>query len=239
LAASLLVAAGLTFVVSWSRLKRPPDIPSARAKPYEAAPQIVAMTVEQYRDEGNRTNPIGRIGVDSSSAREKDLVKVSAKLDRPAYCYVIAFNPDGNDQLYYPADRDVPPPKSAAIYYPADDGYLRLTKGAGLQTLMLVASSDPLPAYARWRAGLGEVPWQATQADGVWRSGAQGLVLAMADAARSRSPERGGPTELSEPPRPLSQLYRFLATRPGVDAVRALAFPVRTDGAEVPSPKTN
>ena len=209
--------------------------PSVREKSAYAEPQIVAMKVEQYRDEGKDTIPVGTLGVDSPSAREKDLVRVSAKLDRPAYCYVIAFNPDGHDQLYYPPDRDVPPPKSAEIDYPIDEGYFPLAEGTGLQAFVLVASNEPLPPYERWRSGLGEVPWQPTQADGVWRSGSQGLELAMADTALVR----GGPTEPSEPPPRLSQLHRFLATRPGVSAVRALAFPVKPQRGNVTPPKTD
>ena len=241
LAACLLVAVGLSLSM-WLTQERPPRaLPLAPGKPQvastppekpaQAEPQVVAMEIEQYRDEGDQTKPIGTLGVDSPSAREKDLVRVSAKLDRPAYCYVIAFTPDGHDQLYYPPDRDVPPPKSAEIVYPADAGYFPLTNGAGLQAFVLVASNEPLPPYERWRAGLGEVPWQPTQADGVWRSDGRELV-AMADTARSRSPERGGPTAPSQPPPPLSQLHRFLATRPGVAAVRALAFPVKPDRAD-------
>jgi hypothetical protein len=250
LAACLLVVVGLSFLITSSfQESRPRGLPLAReksaevqpqiasserhGKSAEAQPRIVAMKVEQYRDEGDQTKPIGTLGVDSPSAREKDLVQVSAKLDRPAYCYVIAFTPDGHDQLYYPPDRDVPPPKSVEINYPADEGYLPLTNGAGLQAFVLVASNDPLPPYERWRAGLGAVPWQPTQADGVWRSDGRGLeLLAMADTARSRSPERGGPIEPSQPPPALSQLQRFLATRPGVAAVQALAFPVKPDRAE-------
>jgi hypothetical protein len=108
-------------------------------------------------------------------------------------------------------------------------GYFPLTDGAGLQAFVLVASNEPLPPYQRWRAGLGEVPWQPTQADGVWRSDGRGLELAMAT--------RGGTAAPSEPPPPLSQLHRFLATRPGVVAVRTLAFPVEPDRAEGPPRK--
>jgi hypothetical protein len=204
-----------------------PLFQKAKSAPYSpGSPQIIAMNIEQYRGEGDETETIGTLGVDSPSALEKDLVRVSAKLDRPAYCYVIAFNPDGHDQLYYPPDRRVPPPQSAEIDYPMDKGYFRLNDGAGLQAFVLVASNEPLPPYDRWRSGLGQVPWQPTQADGVWRSGSQGLELAMA--------LRGGSTEPSEPPPMLSRLYRFLGTRPGVAAVGARAFPVKPQRAELP-----
>jgi hypothetical protein len=193
--------------------------------------QIVAMKIEQYRGEGGETRPIGTLGVDSPSAREKDLVKVSARLDRPAYCYVIAFGPDGDDQLYYPADRDVPPLKSAEIEYPANQGYFPLTDGTGLQAFVLVASKEPLPPYARWRSGLGEVPWKPTQADGVWRSDRRGLERTMATRSGTAAP--------SEPPFTLSQLQSFLQRRPGVAAVWAWAFPVKPDQAEDTPPKTD
>jgi hypothetical protein len=250
IAACLLVVVGLPLFMSWSHNRPLRDLPptetsdevrtqiawsAPRGKSAEAKPQIVAMIVEQYRGEGDQTKPIGTLGVDSPAAQEKDLVRVSARLDRPAYCYVIAFNPDGHDQLYYPADRDVPPPKSAKIDYPDGEGYFPLTDGAGLQAFVVVASNDPLPPYERWRSILGEVPWQATQGDGVWRSDGRGLELAMAD----RPAVRGGPTAPPEPPPRLSQLPRFLATRPGVATVRALAFPVKPERAEVTPQKTD
>jgi hypothetical protein len=196
-----------------------------------STPQILAMKVEQYRDEGKKTIPIGTIGADSPSAREKDLVQVWAMLDRPAYCYLIAFNPDGRDQLCYPEFLNVPPPKSAKIDFPY---FFHLTNGAGLQAFVLVAANEPLPSYEKWRSGLGEVPWRSIQADGVWRSGARGIELAMADMVRSGSTERGGLIEPSQPPPPLSQLHRFFETRPGVDAVRVLAFPVKPERQSAP-----
>jgi hypothetical protein len=110
-----------------------------------------------------------------------------------------------------------------------DEGYFPLTAGAGLQVFVLVASNEPLPPYQRWRANLGEVPWQPTPADGVWRSEGRGLELAMATRSGTAAP--------SEPPPTSSQLHRFLATRPGVSADRAWAFPVKPDWAEGPPPK--
>jgi hypothetical protein len=241
LAACLLIAAGLAFLMPRNQLKRPPpDIPLAsREKQAEATPQLIAMQVDQYRDVGDQRKLIGTIGVDRPSARERDLVRVLARLEPPAYCYVVAFTPNGDDKLYYPRDRHVPPPKSATIFDPFDPGFFPLAYGAGLQAFVLVASNDPLPSYERWRSSLREIPWQRTQADGVWRSDGGGLELAMADTPPSRSPERGGPTARSEPPRSLSQLCRFLTTRPGVAAVRALAFPVKPDRAEDTPPKSN
>jgi hypothetical protein len=155
-------------------------------------------------------------------------VRVSAGLDRPADCHVIAVNPDGHDPLYDPADRDVPPPKSAEIDDLVDEGDFSLTDGVGLQAFVLVASNESLSPYWRQGAGLGEVPWQPTQADGVWRCDER-LELAMA--------MQGGTAAPSEPPRTVSQLHGFLATRPGVSAVRACAFPVKPARAEGTPPK--
>jgi hypothetical protein len=66
--------------------------------------------------------------------------------------------------------------------------------------------NEPLPPYQRSRSGLDEVPWQSSQADGVWRPDGRGLELAMATQSATAAP--------SEPPRTLLQLQGFFATRP-------------------------
>jgi hypothetical protein len=84
------------------------------AGPHRAESGPLALLRGWYREPIARLvdgpGPIGTLGVASPSAREKDLVRVSARLDRPADCCVVASNPNGHDPLYYPADRDVPPP---------------------------------------------------------------------------------------------------------------------------------
>ena len=54
----------------------------------------------------------GILGRNSFTAREDDDVTVQAELSEPAYSYLIAFRPDGTDELCDPDDEDAPPPGS-------------------------------------------------------------------------------------------------------------------------------
>ena len=83
---------------------------------------------------------------------------------------MIALNPDGKDQLFFPEDPRTPPPARTQIDAPADSfiGF-GLTDGVGLQGVVLVASRQPLPAYAEWVKGLASLPWKPDPSTGVWR----------------------------------------------------------------------
>ena len=88
---------------------------------------------------------------------------------------------------------------------------------------MLLASEEPRPSYRKWLDQLGPLPWGPTgpDAEGVWRFD-------------GRTFERIGPRERSEPRKLAGSSHpgfvatcQFLATRPGVHAIQAWAFPVR------------
>jgi hypothetical protein len=150
-----------------------------------------------------------------------DDVWVHAKLNAPAYCYLIAFNPDGKEQLCYPEDRRKRPARSDEIEYPQDIGEgFPLTDGVGLQAFVLVASHDPLPAYESWRRSLGELPWRSFQAEGVWRSDGNGVGPLVPE-------ERGAPRKLGGAPREFEALCKALKHTPSIDTLRAVAFPVK------------
>lgn len=86
-----------------------------------------------------------------------------ARLSRPAYCFWLAFRPDGVEELCFPTDRDQPPPRTDVPSYPVlspDQTVYGLTDGAGMQAFVLVVSERPLPAYSVWRAARGLGPWQ-------------------------------------------------------------------------------
>ena len=53
----------------------------------------------------------GTLGRTSFGAHEDDEVTVRAELSEPAYSYLIAFRPDGTDELCDPDDEDTPPPR--------------------------------------------------------------------------------------------------------------------------------
>jgi serine/threonine protein kinase len=214
--ACLLASAALA-VIFWSY--RPETRPALAAFEVRTEP----LRVEAFEVELHRRNPpktLGPIGVSAFEARyQDDDVRVHARLSAPAYCYLIALNPDGSEQLCLPASRDVAPPTGATLRYPPDPGAgFGLTDGVGLQVFVLVAARRPLPPYSAWRRTLKEFPWRPTHAAGVWRY----------DGVSFRTDvQRGAVRPLADLPPPLEAVCRALKTCPGVDVIHSVAFPVK------------
>lgn len=172
---------------------------------------------------------VGTLGLTSFAAREDDEVTVRAELSEPAYSYLIAFRPDGTDELCDPDDENTPPPRKQEPLYPprakSDERY-RLSEGAGLHAFALVVSRQPLPPYRDWKKQHGPMPWAAGQPcepGVVWRDDDQGLQTLLADdpagtqgkGVKARG-SGGSAAKLASWPRDL----------PGIDAVTVEAFPV-------------
>jgi hypothetical protein len=100
-----------------------------------------------------------------------------------------------------------------------------------LQAFVLIASKEPLPPLADWLKEAGELPWAKTLAEGVWRYDGSEFAT---DA------ERGELRPLADLPKPLAAACRALRLRPGVEAIQAIAFPVKprpdSDGRATPPP---
>jgi hypothetical protein len=91
---------------------------------------------------------------------------------------------------------------------------------------VLIASMKPLPSYARWSQAPGGLPWRAAETEVVWRYDGRNF---------EREMQRGDVRPLADLPPPLEATCRTLQSRPGVDAIRVLAFPVRPGpAADVP-----
>jgi predicted Ser/Thr protein kinase len=223
-----VLAAGLTFLPIWPQ---PPTGSNAAGagemfvSPIPAVPlRVEALEVELHRRQPEPPRSLGRIGIDVFGGRyQDDDVRVHARLSAPAYCYVIALNPDGKDQLFFPEDPGSPPPRRAQIDAPADSliGF-GLTDGAGLQGVVLVASRQPLPAYAEWVKGLASLPWKPDPSTGVWRFDGERF-----DSAPEPDHPRGPQRTLADAPKTFVETCRAFHGRPGVAAMAALAFPVR------------
>jgi predicted Ser/Thr protein kinase len=186
--------------------------------------RIVAFEVEHFR--GDRPEHLGTLGITTRTARVDDDVRVHARLTAPAYCYLLALNPDGGIELRYPAKATTQPPPSAEVTYPLDPTvYFGLTDGSGLQAFALVASRKPLPPFAQWEPG-GALPWTclAGEPDGVWLYDGQWF-----HPLPRPTDQRGQERRKSEPPRPFADVCQFLKAQPEVDAMQALAFPVKAD----------
>jgi serine/threonine protein kinase len=182
----------------------------------------VVLEVRQYRDTEEGEAYLGKIGDHSFAAGvQEDSLQVSAQFDQPAYCYLIALRPDGTEELCLPARDNQPPPQLATVRFPAEGGWRLRGGGVGLHAFLLLASRQPLPGYARWKADQGKPPWQPSVGDGVWSYDGRTFERL------SRSALREGP-DAAVPPA-FETLCRFFQDRSSIEAVSALAFPVRAE----------
>jgi serine/threonine protein kinase len=210
-----------------------PASPVASAKQAAAAlPRVVRFEIPHSPvDDQGHSDPerAGVLGRTSFTAREADDVTVRTELSEPAYSYIIAFRPDGTDELCDPVDQDAPPVRKQDPRYPpsvkSDDRY-RLSEGAGLYAFAVVISRKPLPAYRQWKAQVGPMPWPvkpASEPGVVWLDDDQGVIPLLADdgnAARGTGAKARGTG--SAP----AKLASWLRSRPGIDVVTLEAFTV-------------
>jgi hypothetical protein len=168
----------LAALVAYSVMNRPREIGPGRAPSTAAAIATEPLRVRAFDVlhfegiDGKTTRPRGVLGKVSFGAAPEDDVKVTASLSRPAYCYVIVFRPDGNDEVLYPQGAGLTPERTEEPRYPSRDRgkVYGLSDGTGLWLVALVASEQPLPAYADWRRQHPGGPWARSEgeADLVW-----------------------------------------------------------------------
>jgi hypothetical protein len=216
------ILAGLLLWQPWVRAPRPPDPEPAAGETRHAPLQVTKLRVFRLEDKPT-TLLRWELGADAFAARFKEMVKVEAKFSEPAYAFLLAFNPDGKEQLCWPAEPDRPPQRQERFDYPPEGfSYFHLTDGVGLQAFVLVASRQPLPAYDDWRARRPALEWRTfpAKAGVVWRGDGQSLdPVAPANAQRGVVVKREGVAELAE-------LCRRLQQAPGVEALAVEAFAV-------------
>lgn len=239
-AAALLL--GAVAMVGWWSWPRPaPDAgssarvgllpietsPGPKAAPLVATPsstsplKIESLQVElHHRTEGD---PTGMIGVNAFAGRFGQDVRIQARLNLRAYCYLLALNPDGKAQLLYPTKPTVRPSLTSSADFPLnpDDGF-GLTDGTGTQGFVLIASTQPLPPFAEWirmARGTGDLPWRQADTASVWRYDEHGF--------HDSTIERGDVRRLADLPLPFAETCQALKTAHGVEAIQAVAFPVK------------
>lgn len=218
--AAALVVIGLLAIQPWrepTTLKNSPTSAPAVADKL----QVTSFRVLHFRDQAGRSELLGSIGEESSGSREQDGVRVEAKLNGPAYCYLLAFNPDGKTQLCHPRDEHTAPALLTELIYPNDptDAFY-LTDGSGQQMFALIASATPLPAFAEWRAEHGTPPWTHTEPVAVVR------IRDRADVSETGSPVRGEVRKLSGV-KVIDAVARYLRNHSPTGTVELIGFPVQ------------
>jgi serine/threonine protein kinase len=214
-AAGLIVLSLMTAVL-FAQRRSPP-----------VAPKIVSFDVYAFR--GDPVDPLGRIGVYPAAIHANDdAVRVKARFDAPAYCYLIALDTDGEVELCYPSTPSEFPERTEFILFPPDrtDGsnqidYFTLSEGPGVQGFALVAAARPLPSFDHWEGLNGlEQRWKPDSTEVAWSY--EGDAIEPLDSGnRGDVRERAG-----HPPNFLS-VCKYLKDRPDVQAIRAVAFPVK------------
>jgi serine/threonine protein kinase len=172
----------------------------------------------------------GLLGRKPFTPRLEDDVTIQADLSEPAYSYLIAFRPDGTDELCDPDDEVAPPPRKQTPSYPPpakSDKRYRLSEGPGLYAFALVVSRQPLLTYREWKRRTGPMAWAARlpcEPGVVWRDDGEGVwPLVADDTARTRG--KGAKSRGSG--EPIAKLASWLRDVPGVDAVTIEAFSVQ------------
>jgi serine/threonine protein kinase len=235
IAAAILVGLGLLASLApslWHRER--PDTPvKTGQEPVADEPlRLLALDVRHFARvataDGKFDRPLGLLGKQSFAARRGDSVEVEARLSRPAYGYLIAFRPDGGEELCLPDDEAAAPPLSDRLRYPPREKQgvnYGLDEGQGLMVFAAVLSSRPLPPYRDWRAERGKADWrpEAAPPGVVWWDNGDGLEALTVDrpeAQRSKGREVTGKA-------PLARLATWLRQTPQVEAVGLLGFGVR------------
>jgi len=165
----------------------PSTTPNGAAEPL----RVRALDVLQLENfDEQRTRPRRVLGKESFGASPDDEIKVTAQLSRPAYCYLIVFRPDGKDEVLYPQGADKVPERTDEPRYPSQDRskVYGLTDGTGLWLIALVASDQPLPAYAEWRQQHPGGPWVHSEGElgVVWLDDGQWLEAVTPRGLRNR-----------------------------------------------------
>jgi hypothetical protein len=182
---------------------------------------ITDLRVSVHR--GEYADLVGQVAEGVFDARFDDDVRVYAVLSEPCYCYLLALNPDGSEQLCYPDSANQPPEQTEKLEFPGRAiTFFGLTDGVGLQGFVLLASRQQLPAFDQWRASVGNIAWAATEAEGVWKYDGQDITRLFNERGMIR--ERGALRE--RVPRPFADACLTFSNAPRIEAVQAIAFPV-------------
>src|SRR5262249_50813184 len=102
----ILALLGVTALITRPRAERLRERLPEPAKTAPVAAKVAPLTIEEFRVHhfrGKEAKPLGDLRDSANEIKINDSVRVFARLSAPAYCYLIAFNPDGSEQLCHPA----------------------------------------------------------------------------------------------------------------------------------------
>jgi hypothetical protein len=195
-----------------------------------AALRVESLEITHFTTLPGFDRPRGVLGRESFATLLDDSVTVKARLSRPAYAYLIAYRPDGTEELCFPESADEAPPRTDRPRYPSasrGENY-GLNEGIGMQVFAVAASSEPLPAYKVWRSRRGTSPWKQTRTPAgiVWWDDGETLEALTIDnplGQRGKGKQVAGKS-------PVAQVTDWLRQGPEVETAAALGFVVLPKG---------
>jgi serine/threonine protein kinase len=144
-------------------------------KPSSTTPLVQQFEILHRQNADGVTVYSGRLG--ERQPREDDDLRVAARFSRPVYSFLIAFNPDGSQQLCVPADPETAPRPSSSLSFPDDPSFgFGLTDGSGQQAFALIVSETRLPAFREWQEERqAQLNWRSSEQHGFWRFDGQSI----------------------------------------------------------------
>jgi hypothetical protein len=204
----------------------PPLVRNGQPEPLRVR-KLDVLHLKGFNDQ--KTRPRRLLGADSFGATPADDIKVLATLSRPAYAYLIVFRPDGQDEVLYPQGADLVPELTAEPHYPSLDRskVYGLTDGTGLWLVALVATDNPLPAYADWRRQHPGGPWSRSEGEPnvVWLDDGQWLEAVRPRGVRARG---GRGEKVAAGTSPVVRIVDWLKAQTG-GTVSAVGFTVEAN----------
>jgi hypothetical protein len=170
----LAVLLGVGALLAWRARREEPAIVQQQGETPVEKVRVLSLDVKHFALVNGRHEKLaGVLGQHSFATRRGDSVEVEARLSRPAYAYLIAFRPDGADELCFPESEDETPEPTDRPRYPfkakSRGQRFALEEGEGLAVFAVVVSDRPLPTYREWRAARELSPWGVPIRDlGVW-----------------------------------------------------------------------
>jgi tRNA A-37 threonylcarbamoyl transferase component Bud32 len=225
---ALVTLGAVALLLFWLGLR-----PGISNPPTDALPTMLAVTVTlkvdvfepmvKRRRGGPKDEAYERVDPSTEPILEDYEVTVTGKLDTPAYWYVIALNPDGKHDLYWPNKETALPSLSAQIV--TGKRVFDLNEGPGLQAFVVLASRQQLPPFGEWQDSkrLGGY-WKKVAAEGihgVWEYVDGNLIPS---SSKSRSPR-----DKPDDPRltPFRDVCEYLQSLHKFEAIRGFAFAVK------------
>lgn len=133
----------------------------------QPVPEIVEFRTLVYKMSDDQKQSVlktelGEIGKTLEHAQVGNGIVLQMRFDAPTYVQLIATNPDGGQQLLVGGEADPTalekfPGPNLELKFPSR-GHFVLDPPAGFQSLMLIASHSPLPAFNHWTKTLSPPP---------------------------------------------------------------------------------